>query len=139
MKRPKPIRYRQASDPSEFTIVDPSIAQTAIRGLAEELLRQVAEIDALVARLADALLALKLAESAMSQACGGIPPNGPLAAFANRLPVTVTTALSGRGFHFQGDPFAPRDASGRPDLAALQLAPHYPPPDYFEQLVANKA
>jgi len=110
-----------------------------IRGNAEALRERVEAIDELVERLADALLALKQGQNAMSLACGGIPANGPLAGFANRLPVNICTALAFRGFHFQSDPFAVRDADGRPDLEALKLAPHYPGADYFEALAANSA
>lgn len=110
-----------------------------IRGQAEALRGKVEAIDQLVEQLADALLALKQGHNAMSLACGGIPANGPLATFANRLPVNICTSLAFRGFHFQSDPFAVRDAEGRPDLEALKLAPHYPGADYFETLAANSA
>ena len=110
-----------------------------IRDQAEVLRGKVEAIDQLVEHLADALLALKQGQNAMSLACGGIPANGPLAGFANRLPVNICTALAFRGFHFQSDPFALRDADGRPDLEALKLTPHYPGADYFAAVVANNA
>ncbi|HVM85340.1 MAG TPA: hypothetical protein VMW18_15715 [Candidatus Binatia bacterium] len=130
-------RARLEADDAAARARDARLAE--IRAEAVALRDKVEAIDELVERLADALLALKQGQNAMSLACGGIPANGPLASFANRLPVNICTALAFRGFHFQSDPFAVRDADGRPDLEALKLTPHYPGADYFAALVANNA
>jgi hypothetical protein len=99
-------------------------AETA-RTLVTAQLAHVERLDAAVAEMRAALLAMRDGNAALGDALGSEAYQS-IHDFNLKLPIMIDTALAIGGFQFKGMPFVARDAEGLPDLAACRLAPLYP-------------
>ncbi|WP_395017759.1 hypothetical protein [Dongia sp.] len=97
----------------------------AVRGLVTMQLTHVERLDAAVAELRAALLAMRDGNTALGDALGGAAQQS-IHDFNLKLPIMIDTALAIGGFQFKSMPFVARDAEGLPDLSACRLAPLYP-------------
>ena len=88
-------------------------------------LANVERLDAAVAEMRAALLAMRDGNVALGAALGA-EAHQCIHDFNLKLPIMIDTALAIGGFQFKSMPFVARDAEGLPDLAACRLAPLYP-------------
>jgi hypothetical protein len=97
----------------------------AVRALVEAQVANVERLDAAVAEMRAALLAMRDGNTALGDALGS-DAHQSIHDFNLKLPIMIDTALAIGGFQFKSMPFVARDAVGLPDLAACRLAPLYP-------------
>jgi len=95
------------------------------RALVATQVANVERLDAAVAEMRAALLAMRDGNAALGDALGGAAQQS-IHDFNLKLPIMIDTALAIGGFQFKSMPFVARDAEGLPDLAACKLAPLYP-------------
>jgi hypothetical protein len=95
------------------------------RALVTTQVANVERLDAAVAELRAALLAMRDGNTALGDALGS-DAYQTIHDFNLKLPIMIDTALAIGGFQFKSMPFVARDAEGLPDLAACRLAPLYP-------------
>jgi hypothetical protein len=101
-------------------------AQAAsVRALITEQIENVERLDAAVAEMRAALLAMRDGNTALGEQLGSAAHQS-IHDFNLKLPIMIDTALAIGGFQFKSMPFVARDADGLPDLAACRLAPLYP-------------
>jgi len=96
-----------------------------VRALVAVQVSHVERLDAAVAEMRAALMAMRDGNTALGTALGSDAQQS-IHDFNLKLPIMIDTALAIGGFQFKSMPFVARDAEGLPDLAACRLAPHYP-------------
>jgi hypothetical protein len=96
-----------------------------VRALVAAQIENVERLDAAVAEMRAALLAMRDGNTALGEQIGSAAHQS-IHDFNLKLPIMIDTALAIGGFQFKSMPFVARDAEGLPDLAACRLAPLYP-------------
>jgi hypothetical protein len=97
----------------------------SVRALVAAQLGNVERLDAAVAEMRAALLAMRDGNTTLGEQLGSAAHQS-IHDFNLKLPIMIDTALAIGGFQFKSMPFVARDAEGLPDLAACRLAPLYP-------------
>jgi len=95
------------------------------RVLVADQVANVERLDAAVAEMRAALLAMRDGNTAIGDALGS-DAHQSIHDFNLKLPIMIDTALAIGGFQFKSMPFVARDAEGLPDLEACRLASVYP-------------
>jgi len=121
------VEVERRTEAEAQAVAEQQAAQAAetVRELVAAQLSHVERLDAAVAELRAALIAMRDGNTALGAALGSAAHQS-IHDFNLKLPIMIDTALAIGGFQFKSMPFVARDAEGLPDLAACRLAPLYP-------------